>query len=100
MTAIKLVVILTVAALDFSIVSWSVWSDELVPDAKLRQSYFKQRWFVSFACGEPVCKFKSVVSLYAFNCYTMAFVPLDQSFGKIRRRISALFFISINKPQS
>ena len=100
MAAIKLVVILTVTALDFTVVSRSVWFDELVPDTKLRQSYFKQRWFVSLAHGEPVCKFRSVVSLYALDCYPMAFVPLDRSLGEIRRRISTLLFISINKPKS
>ena len=43
MDGIEFLIVLAVASLYFSIVSWCVWLDQLVTNIKLLQGFFKKR---------------------------------------------------------
>ena len=52
--SIEFFVIFTVAALHFAIVTWGVWTDELVTDTKLFQFQLKERGFIGALRQEAV----------------------------------------------
>lgn len=67
MGGIEFLIVLAVASLYFSIVSWCVWLDQLVTNIKLLQGFFKECWLGIFSTNQPICEFAAVISLHAFD---------------------------------
>lgn len=100
MAGIKPFLILTVAALDFTIMPRRVRTDQLVPDAQFSSSFLKQRWNIAPAVGETVGKLKAIVRLDTLNFNSMPGIPFDQLFQEIRGGIGRLLRIGSQKAQS
>ena len=67
MGCIEFFIVLAVASLYFSIVSWCVGLDQLVTNIKLLQGFFKERWLGIFSTNQPICEFAAIISLHAFD---------------------------------
>ena len=67
MGSVELFIILAVTALHFSVVSWGVRPDELVPDAKALKLFFKERRFITPPWEQSVGEFSAVVRLDALD---------------------------------
>ena len=72
---VKAFLILTVAALHLTIMPRSIWANELMPDAKLGSSPFKQRRQIAFAVGKAIGELKAIVRLDTFHLDTAASMP-------------------------
>ena len=70
MAGIKAFLILAMAALDFVVMARGIRMNELVPNAQLGSSLFKQCWQITFAAGEAIGKLGAVVCLNAF-CFSV-----------------------------
>ena len=75
---IETLLILAVAALDLAVVARGIRADQLVPDAQLGRSPFKQRRQIALAVGKTVGKFGPIVSLNTLHLYAPAGVPRPQ----------------------
>ena len=91
--------ILTVAALDLAVVPRRIGTNQFMPDAKLGGSFFKQSRHITFTIREPIGKLKAVVRLYTFHLYTSEGVPRPQLPQEVRRGISGLLRIGLQKAQ-
>ena len=87
---IEAFLVLAVAALYFSIVSWRVGTDELVSDTQLGGSGLKQSREIPLAVGEAIGKLKTIVCLDTLHPDPSADIPLEQLFEKIRGGIGGL----------
>ena len=56
MGCIEFLIVLAMASLYFSIVPWCVGLDQLVPNIKLLQGFFKERWRGIFSANQPICE--------------------------------------------
>ena len=56
MAGIEALPILAMAALDFAVMARGIRANELVPNAQLGSSLFKQGWQITFAAGEAIDK--------------------------------------------
>ena len=81
---IEALLILTVAALDFAVMARGIQTNELVPNAQLGSSLFKQGWQITFAAGEAIGKLGAVVRLDAFYPDAAACIPRRQLAKEIR----------------
>ena len=100
MAGIKTLLILAVAAFDLAVVPRGIGTDQLVPDAKLDGSPFKQRRQVALAVGKTVGKLKAVIHLDTFHLYAPAGVPRPQLPQEIGRGIGRLLRIGGKKAQT
>ena len=76
----------------FSVMAWCIWFDQLMANTIFFEYFLKQSEFSFFRC-KPIRKFLPVISLYTFDRIRKY---LYQMFGKYSRRISAVFFKSLN----
>ena len=83
MESIELVMIFTVAALDFAVVARRVWADQLMPDPHLDKCALKQRLSAGRIRGKSVCKFKTVVRLNTLNRDAAPFEPFHAATCKV-----------------
>ena len=67
MRSIKLLVVLAVGTLHFTVMSRRERLDQFVPDTKLGKGVLKERLFGAFLGIQPVCELRSVVGLDAFD---------------------------------
>ena len=56
MAGIKTFLVFTVAALDLAVVARGIWANQLMPDAQIGRSPFKQRRQIALAIREPLNK--------------------------------------------
>ena len=56
MAGIEAFPVLAMAALDFAVMARGIRMNELVPNAQLGSSLFKQCWQITFAAGEAIGK--------------------------------------------
>ena len=67
MGGIEFLIVLAMASLYFSIVSWCVGLDQLVTNIKLLQGFFKERWLGIFSTNQPICEFAAIICLHTFD---------------------------------
>ena len=67
MRSIKLLVVLAVGTLHFTVMSRRERFDQFVPNTKLGKGVLKERLFGAFLGIQPVCELRAVVGLDAFN---------------------------------
>ena len=67
MRSIKLLVVLAVGTLHFTVVSRRERFDQFVPNTKLGKGVFKKRLFGAFPGIQPVCELRAVVGLNTFD---------------------------------
>ena len=60
MAGIEAFPVLAMAALDFAVMARGIRTNELVPNAQLGSSLFKQCWQITFAAGEAIDKLGAV----------------------------------------
>lgn len=96
MRSIEFFVIFTVAALHFAIVTWGVWTDELVTDTKLFQFQLKERGFIGALRQEAVRKLGAIVRLDTFNEIRELFHNMAQEGS---RGIGAVLLKRLNIPK-
>ena len=89
-------IVLPVAALHLAVVPGRIRTDQLVPDAVTFQMYFKKSRLIPVCC-KTVGKFRSIISLDAFN-------GAGKGFHKVLHKecggISAVFLKSLHIPPS
>ena len=73
---VEALLVLPMAALDLSIVTWGVGTDELVADAQLCSGNFKQSRNISFAVGKTVGELKAIVGPDTLDVKTAAGIQL------------------------
>ena len=83
------------AALDFTIVTRRIRTDQFVTDPMFFQSKLEHRLLVFLASGEAICELKAIIRLNTFDRDTMSFEPLYTTIYEICRRIGALFLVSV-----
>ena len=93
MTGVKALLILTVAALDFSVMPRRVRPDQLVPDAQFSSGFLEQRRQIALTVREAVGKLEPVVRLNTLHLDTSAGVPRPQPAQEVRRGIGGLLWI-------
>ena len=93
MCVVETLLVFAMAALYFAVVSWSVGTDQLVPDSKPRSGQFKTSESVFPAGREAVGKLKSVVCLHTLYPHTAALELGHHFLQEIGGRIGALFWI-------
>ena len=81
---IEILVILAVGTLDFAVVAWSIWSDELVPYTHIGGGFLEKSELMPMR-GETVCELGAVVGLYTFNRETVFFEERRGVLQKSRR---------------
>ena len=86
--------ILTVAALDLTVVPRCVRANEFVPDVQLGSRLFKQRRQIALAVGKTVGKLKAVVRLDTFYLDTSALIPFCQPTEEVCGGIGRLLRVS------
>ena len=92
-TGIKAFLVLSVAALYFSVVSGRVRTDELVSDLQIPGSLFKEGRQVTPAVGKTVGELKAIVGLDALYADAPAGIPLEQLSEEISRGVGRLLWI-------
>ena len=92
MRSIELLIVLAVAAFNLTIVPGSEWTDELVADSQISQSFLEQRGFLDPIGAKMVGKFWSVVGLDAFNGIGEA---SDNMLYELGGRIGTVFLESL-----
>ena len=96
----KTLLVLTVATLDFAVVSRRVRTDWLVPDTQLGGSLFKQCWQIALAVRKTVGKLEPVVRLDTFHLYASAGVPRPQLPQEVCRGIGGLLRVGSEEAQA
>ena len=76
--------ILTVAALDLTVVPRSIRANEFVADPQLGSRLFEQRRQITFAVGKAVGKLKAIVRLDTLDLDAAACIPCRQSAKEVR----------------
>lgn len=97
MAGIKSFLIFSVAAFNFTVVTWCIGPNQLVMDAQSSSSPLKEGRQVTLAVGKAVGKLKAIVCLDTLHPDAAAGIPLDQPFEEVRGRIRRLFWISRKK---
>ena len=97
---IDTLLVFTVAALYFAVVTGCVWADQFVPNSKACSGQFKACGQVSFAVGETVGKFEAIVSLHTLYPHAAAFESGRHFLQKIGGRIGALLRVGTQIAQS
>ena len=64
-----------------------------MPDMQFFSRSFKKSGFILLAAGKPVCEFKTIIRLNAFDLYAFARKSANHLFQEICRRIGALLGI-------
>ena len=64
---IETLLILAVTAFHFAIVSWRIGFNQLMLNAQFTKCFLEQSLLFCSSCAKPICEFKSIVSLDAFN---------------------------------
>ena len=100
MEGVELVVILPMAALNFTVMPRCVGTDQLVTDTMFFKRKLEHRLPIPLTLRESVCKLKAVVCLNALDCDTAPFEPLHTAFHEIGGGIGALLLVAIKKAQS
>ena len=77
---VKTFLVLSVATLHLTVVSWRLGRDEFMPDAQLGSGNLKQGGEIPSAVGETIGKLKAIVRLHALHPDTSAGIPLEQLF--------------------
>ena len=77
---VETLLVFTVAALHFAIVSGRVGANELVPDPQFGGSGFKESRQMPFAVRKTIGEFKTVVRLDALHPDAPARIPFEQPF--------------------
>ena len=80
-------------SLDFSVMPRCIRLNQLVLDIQFCGRSFKKSGFILLAAGKPVCKFKTIIRLNAFDLYAFARKSANHLFQEICRRIGALLGI-------
>lgn len=96
MGGIKALIVLSVTSFHFAIVSWSIGTDQFVPDAMLLQMNLKHGRFLT-VCGKAVGKFRAIIRLDAFNGKRECFYQMIYEHG---RGISIMFLKSFHEAPS
>ncbi len=94
---IEFLVVFSVTAFYFAIVSGRVWTDQLVVDAELIQCLLKQRRLWIFAVGQTIGEFKSIICLDARNGIGEFLYHILQ---KLCRGIGALLFVRLENAET
>lgn len=81
MGSIETLIVLSVAAFHFAIVSWGIGADYFVADTMLLQMNLKHGGFIS-VCGKAVGKFCAVIRLDAFNGKRECFYQMFYEHGR------------------
>lgn len=97
---VKALLVLTVAALHFTVVARRIRPDELVADTQVGGGGLKQSGEIPLAVGETIGKFKAIIRLDTFHADSTARIPLEQLFQKIRRGIGGLLRVSSQEAQA
>ena len=84
---VKAFLILAVAALHLVVVPWSIWFDELMPDAQLSGGGLEQYEKTPFAVGEAISELKAIVGLDTLHLNAPADIPFYKPFQEISRGI-------------
>ena len=82
-TGVKVLLVLPVATLYFAVMSRRIGADELMTDAQLGGSGFKQSGDVPLAVGKAVSKLKAIIRLDTFHPDAPAGIPLEQPFEEV-----------------
>lgn len=88
------------AALHLAVVPWSIWFDELMPDAQLSGGGLKQYEKTPFAVGEAISELKAIVGLDTLQLNAPADIPFYKPFQEINRGIGGLLRIGHEEPQA
>ena len=99
-TGVKALLVLPVAALYFAVMSRRIGADELMTDAKLGGSGFKQSGDVPLAVGKAVSKLKAIIRLDTFHPDAPAGIPLEQPFEEVSGGIGGLLRIGGQEAQT
>ena len=89
MSSIEIFIIFSVRTFDFTVMSGSVGTNELVLNATLFEASLKQRGRRVFGVSEPFGELGSVIRLHTFDLERK---PLNQMFKEQRRTVCAVFF--------
>ena len=100
MARIETLLVLAVAALDLTIVSGSVGTDQLMPNFQFFGSLLKKGREVPLTVGKAVGKLKAVVSLNTFHFNPLAGIPLGQPFQEVCGGVSRLLRIGSQETKS
>ena len=88
------------AALHLAVVPWSIWFDELMPDAQLSGGGLEQYEKTPFAVGEAISELKAIVGLDTLHLNAPADIPFYKPFQEISRGIGGLLRIGHEEPQA
>ena len=92
--------ILAVAVLYLAVVARCVRTDQLMPDAKLGGSFFKQSRQVTFTVGEAIGKLGTVVRLDALHFDPASCIPRNKPAEEVRRGIGGLLRVGSEEAQA
>ena len=95
--SIEFFIVFSMRSLNFTVVARGTNANQLVPDAKLTERLFKERFSVGAARILAVGEFKTVVRLHAFNSIGE---PLYTMPDKHSRRIGAVLFKRFQIPKT
>ena len=91
MGIVETFLVFAMAAFDLAVVAGRIGANELVADAQLFGSCFKERFAVALTVGETVGKLKTVVSLDAFHFDSAPLESRNNLPEKVGRGIGGLF---------
>ena len=97
---VKASLVLAVAALDLSVVSWGIGTDELMPYAQILCGGFKQGGQVPPGVGEAVGELKAIVGLDTLHGDAPALKPFDRFYEEVGGGVSGLLLISAEEAQT
>ena len=100
MAGIEALLVLPVAALHLAVVAGCVGTNELVPDAQLGGSGFKQGRQIPSAVRKSVSELKAIIRLNTFHPDAPAGIPLEQPFQEVGRGIGGLLRIGGQEAQA
>ena len=91
---VETLLILSVAAFHFAIVSWRVRTDQFVSDPQGLRGGFKESREILFAVREAVGELKSIIRLNTLHLDASASIPLYQATQEVGGGVSRLLWIS------
>ena len=91
--AIETLLVFSVAAFHFAVMSWGIRTNKFVADAELCQRCLKQSWFVAVFGVQSVCELEAVICLHTLHMDTAAGIPLGEPLKEVCRRIGRLLGI-------
>ena len=68
MAGVEALLVLAMAALDFAVMARGIRTNELMPNAQLGSSLFKQCWQITFAAGEAIDKLAAADDARVQSC--------------------------------